>query len=353
MQRKDFLKGVTTSAFLLSAGVTPRFKYDYQKRLVDTVLTVTGRIPVDKMEITLVHEHILSIFGTAPQEPAEYDESKAVEEVVPYLRYIKSLGCNTVVDCSAAYLGRNVALLKKISEQAEFWILISTGIYGAADDRYVPEYAYKESAEQLAQRWIWEFKEGIQGTDVKPGFVKSGVDPGPLSTIDARLVRAAAITHLETGLLLQIHTSDNPEAADQQLAILKEEGVSPEAWVWVHAQNVDSPDPLLKAAGRGAWISLDGLRMPNYLNGHKNGDSTVEHHYNLLTSFKNEGLLDRVLLSHDGSTFPPAGTPKRPMDILMNTFIPMLRTGGFSEADINQVTITNPARAFNVGIRKI
>lgn len=357
MNRKHFLR--STAAFALmttSSGLVKgysNFKPESSNKSSGAIQTVTGAIPAEKMGLALIHEHVLSIFTTDPQEPAQYDNSKALGEVVPYLKYIKSLGCDTVVECSAAYLGRNAALLEQISEQSGMQIIASTGIYGAADDRYVPEYAYEETAEQLASRWVEEFNQGIQGTDVKPGFLKSGVDGGSLSDIDAKLVRAAALTHSETGLLLQIHTANNPKAVDQQLDILKKEGVSPQAWAWVHAQSVPEPGPLIRAAKRGAWISLDGLRTPNFLNGKREGDSTLSHHFGLLSALKKAGLLNRVLLSHDGSSFPPKGVAKRPFDVLMNTFIPMMQAGGFTEAEINQLTRKNPAEAFAIEVRKI
>ncbi len=183
--------------------------------------------------------------------------------------------------------------------------------------------------------------------------MKIGVDGGPLSEIDAKLVRAAALTHRQTGLLLQIHTSDNPKAVDQQLAILKEEGVSPEAWVWVHAQNMDRAAPLVEVAKRGAWISLDGLRIPNFLNGYGDSSSTVMHHLELMKAFKSANMLDHVMLSHDGSTYPPGDTPKRPLDVLFNTFIPMLKAAGFTDEEIRRVTARNPASAFAINIRTL
>lgn len=353
MNRKDFLK--QSSALALLASSPGMLTNAFSRSLIQsqgTVQTVTGTIPAENLGFTLIHEHVLSIFTTDPQEPAQYDNQKALREVVPYLKYIKSLGCDTVVECSAAYLGRNATLLKQISEQSGMQIIVSTGIYGAADDRYVPEFAYGESPEQLANRWVDEFRNGIQGTDVRPGHLKSGVDGGPLSDIDAKLVRAAAKTHLETGLLLQVHTANNPGAVEQQLEILKQEGVSPEAWVWVHAQAVPDAEPLIRAADNGAWISLDGLRTPNYLNGRRDSSSTVKHHYKLISALKKEGLLNRVMLSHDGSTYPPEGVAKRPLDTLMNTFIPMLEAGGFSQEEIHQVTVTNPAKAFSIEVLK-
>lgn len=353
MDRKQFIKSTTASAFLFSAGLNPATRKYSERLFADEIITTTGKIPRGEMGFTLVHEHILSKFGPPAQEPGEYNKEQVLKEVVPYLKYIKSLGCQTIVDCTAAYFGRNVALLQIISKQSGINIVTNTGIYGAAGDDYVPSYAYEETPEQLAARWVDEFTNGIQGTGIKPGFVKIGVDPGPLSEIDAKLVRAAALTHLETGLLLQIHTSDNPKAVDQQLQILKAEGVHPSAWVWVHAQNMDRSEPLLQVAEQGAWISLDGLRTPNYLNGFGDSSSTVMHHLELIKAFKTRGMLDRVLLSHDGSTYPPEGSAKRPLDVLFNTFIPMLKASEFTEEEINQVTNQNPAKAFTINVRTV
>ena len=350
MNRRTFLNYSSKAALL--AASPPLFNALSKGTKSGRIYTVTGSIDSNSLGFTLIHEHILSIFGTKAQEPASYDNARVLKEVVPYLKYLKSLGCDTIVDCSAAYLGRNAALLQEISGQSELQILTSTGIYGAADDQYVPDYAYEESAETLAERWIEEFETGIQGTGVKPGFLKSGVDEGPLSDIDAKLVRAAALTHLETGLLLQIHTSDNPGAANRQLEILREEGVSPEAWVWVHAQNMESSDALIEAAKRGAWISLDGLRTPNYLNDRRSSNSTLMRHLRHLNAFREAGLLDRVMLSHDGSSYPPEGTDKRPMDVLMNSFIPMLKAAGYADREIARITVENPAEAFSIEIKK-
>ena len=50
------------------------------------------------------------------------------------------------------------------------------------------------------------------------------------------LIRAAALTHLETGLVIMSHTGTDKPAFDQ-IHILKELGVSPEAFIWTHAHS--------------------------------------------------------------------------------------------------------------------
>jgi phosphotriesterase-related protein len=139
-----------------------------------------------------------------------------------------------MVECTPAFLGRDAKLLKRLATASGLHIITNTGFYGAANDKYVPALAREESVQQLADRWIREFREGIDGTSIRPGIIKIGVDAGPLSEIDAKLVRAAAKTHLQTGLTIASHTGDGV-AALEELEILKQEGVHPSALIWVHA----------------------------------------------------------------------------------------------------------------------
>ena len=108
-------------------------------------------------------------------------------------------------------------------------------MYGANHDKHLPPHAFAESAEQLAARWIREWEHGIDDTGIKPAFIKIGVDAGPLSTIDAKLVRAAALAHKATGLPLAAHTGSGV-AAFEELDLVEEAGVPLSAFIWVHAQ---------------------------------------------------------------------------------------------------------------------
>ena len=77
-------------------------------------------------------------------------------------------------------------LLRRLSRASKLHILTNTGYYGAANDKFLPPHAFTESADQLAARWIREAREGIDGTGIKPAFMKIGVDAGPLSDVDAQ-----------------------------------------------------------------------------------------------------------------------------------------------------------------------
>jgi phosphotriesterase-related protein len=301
----------------------------------------------------LPHEHIVSRFGEDPEETPSYDYDHALADIVPYLKYMKTLGCISIMCCTTKYFGRDVQLLKKVSEESGMHIIANTGLYGAANDRYVPKYAFDITAEKIARGWIDEFNKGIDGTGIKPGFIKIGIDNGTLSEIDAKLVRAGAITHKETGIVIEVHTGDNRAAVEQQLDILNEEGVAPNAWIWIHAQNVKDGNDLLAAAKKGAWISLDALRTVNYYEQRTSVKISVQRHLELLKLLKENGYLRQVLLSHDGSSYPQAGKSKRTFEVLFSTFIPMMQESGFSDNEIEQLIKGNPQNAFKISKRLV
>ena len=223
------------------------------------VMTVRGPVVPSQLGVMLVHEHLFSNFGEEPAEPPVYAREALLAAVVPYAESVKKLGCGAVADGTTAWFGRDPLLLQTISVRSGLHILTNTGLYGAANDRYVPRRVLDQPVRAIAQEWIREAEHGIRETGVRPGFIKIGVDAGPLSEIDAKLVRAGAVAHRSTGLTMTVHTGDNPESAERQLRILAEEGVAPSAWVWIHANQCKDDAAIAQMARRGAWVSLDGL----------------------------------------------------------------------------------------------
>jgi len=305
------------------------------------IMTVTGSMSMGQMGFTLPHEHIMSLFGGPIAQHAQYDQEKLFGVVIPYLKKLKTLGLSTLCECTTAYFGRRADLLKTISQETGIHILTNTGYYGAANDRYVPNHAKTDTVDQLTQKWLSEWEDGIENTGIRPGFIKIGVDSGNLSATDAKLIRAAAQTHLHTGLVIAAHTSGSVEAALDQLNILKEENVHPSAWIWVHAHNVKDNEVLLRAAQAGAWIELDGIR-----------EDTIDQHLEQVAFLKKHGHINQVLLSHDGNSFRYGDRPFKPYESIFTHFVPRLKEAGYTSKEIIQLTIVNPRQAFVIDIRK-
>jgi phosphotriesterase-related protein len=336
MERRAFLATVVAGA----GAHEPFGAFAGPKHASPTIHTVRGPIDIGQMGMTLVHEHVLVDFiGADKVARSRYDADDAFRTILPHLMDVRKQGYRTLFECTPAYLGRDPLLLRRLSEKSGLQIVSNTGYYGAANDIAVPQHAYAETASRLAARWTEEFRSGIEGTGIRPGFVKIGVDPAPLSAIDRKLVAAGALCHLDTGLTLVIHTADGP-AAMEILEILHEGGVLPEAYVWVHSQNDKDPGRRASAAERGAWVSLDGV-----------GPESLEAHVEAVLDLDRRGRLGRVLVSQDAGWYhvgEAGGGKYRPHTYLFDTFLPALRARGLGEAEIRTLLVDNPARAFAV-----
>lgn len=334
MKRRDFVHAL---GFAAVAQCCARAQGGSGGAPAGVIQTVLGPVPAAELGFTLPHEHVLVDFVGADQiAPGRYDAAQVFESVLPHLRQARALGVRALCECTPDFLGRDPGLLRRLSEATGLHLVTNTGLYGVRQNKFLPAYAQADTAAQLARRWVVEFRQGIAETGIRPGFIKSGVDPEPvLSESHRKLVVAAALTHRETGLAIAVHTGRGPGLA--QLDVLREHGVAAGAFIWVHAQGARDDD-LWAAADRGAWISLDGLNR-----------NSLPRHRHLCVELRQRGHLSRVLLSHDAGWYDPAkpgGGTFRPFDLLGHVFLPQLREAGFTAEEIDQVTRLNPARAF-------
>ena len=313
------------------------------------IMSVTGPIPSSELGQTLSHEHIMvDWIGADSTGTHRWDRDSVVDRVLPKLMVIKELGVKSFVDCTPAYLGRDPIVLKRLSEASGLNILTNTGYYGAVDNRFIPEYAYSETAEELARRWIDEFEHGIGDTGIQPGFIKIGVKENQkLSELHRKLITAAALTHKKTGLVIKSHTGGAVPAFDQ-LEVLQNMEVSPSAFIWTHAQN-GSLEKNLEAAKRGAWVSLDGVNISDA----DEPEGNKSFYLDRLKAFKEAGLLDKVLLSHDAGWYDvgqPKGGDFRSYIDIHEHLVPALKENGFSEEEINTLLKDNPENAFKIQV---
>jgi phosphotriesterase-related protein len=330
--RRRFLQICTVSPVLVSASGFGE-KYTY---------TVKGKVRTADLGASLIHEHVLVDFIGADKITTDrWNHDEVIKKVLPYLIEAKRLGIRSIMECTPAFIGRDVRLLQKLSEQSGLHILTNAGYYGASDNKYLPSWAFTETAGQLSQRWIAEFERGIDGTGIKPGFIKTGVNAGALSPLHQKLITAAALTHLRTGLTICSHTGP-ALPANEEIEILRKTGVSPKAFVWVHANG--SRDEIVNTAKSGCWISLDGV-----------GDDNLFHHAELIVFLKSKGLLSQVLVSHDAGWYRPGesgGGEFRGFTTISDKLIPLLKAKGLDEGDLETLLIANPAKAFAISVRK-
>ena len=176
---------------------------------------------------------------------------------------------------------------------------------------------------------------------VRPGFIKIAVNPGPLVPIQRTIVRAAAITHRATGLMVASHTG-HALAAVESLDLVEDEGMDPAHFVIVHADQIEDLALHRQLADRGAWLEYDSI-----------GARPVEEHVRLLVDMLDLGYADRILLSQDAGWYrvgEPGGGEVRPYTAILDRFIPMLCDAGVDEAIVHRLFVKNPRRALTVDV---
>lgn len=320
----------------------------------DYIMTVNGPVPSSQTGITLEHEHILVDFiGADSTGYFRWNRKEVIDKALPFIDDIKKKGVCTFIECTPAYLGRDPLLLKELSERTGLNFITNTGYYGARNNLYVPQSFYRAKPEEVAALWIREFESGIENTGIKPGFIKIAVDPSDsLSSEHRKIIQAAALAHLKTGLTIASHTGPEKPAIEQ-INILKEYNIHPSAFIWVHAQR-GSIESNIRAAEDGAWISLDNIRERQELD--QDAPNSIKWYADRISEMKKKNLLDRILISHDSGWYDPAkpggGTFNGFTDIF-DYLLPALKLAGLNDNDIDQILVKNRQKAFSIKIRTL
>lgn len=355
MKNHNIFLNLMISTILLSiavpdktAGQSAASESDYK------IMTVSGEAGIHEMGTALIHEHVLvDWIGADSTGYHRWDRAEVIERALPFFENAKANGVDTILECTPAYLGRDPFILEELSRKSGVRIVTNTGYYGAVDNRFMPEHARQENAREIAERWIDEFEDGIDESGIRPGFMKISVAPDqPLSGLHKKIVQAAAITHSQTGLTIVSHTGGD-EPALEQVLLLKEEGISPSAWVWTHAQS-GSLEGNIQVAREGAWISLDNVNHNPDREPDERG--SIEWYVNRITELKNAGYLDKVLISHDAGYYnpdEPNGGDFRGYTDVQDHLVPELLNNNFTEDDIRQLLVVNPRQAYGIRVRRL
>lgn len=307
------------------------------------IRTVRGDIPTDSLGLILPHEHLfVDLRGWQTPGYGEGDPREVAAVVKPYLDEAQAAGVTALVECSTLGVGRNVPVLAHLASLTPIHIVAPTGVYR---DALVPASMRDLSAEQLAERWVADLTEGMDGTAIRAGWIKIAMsDDGP-TPLEARILKAAAQASRATGAVVGSHTIGG-RAARAELDILEANGMDMRRFIWIHTQSEPDVAVHLEAARRGAYVEYDAIGAP-----YASDEGMLDAAIRVLEA----GYGDQILLSHDAGWYepgqpgglPPAGY--RGYTALTETFLPALRARGVSEADITRLTVTNPARAFAFG----
>jgi phosphotriesterase-related protein len=147
------------------------------------VETTAGSIDVEELGVTLIHEHFRAIDeATRFQFPHLFDESAEWDVAIADANAVKGHGVRTVVEPSAMFLTRDAAFSKRVADESGLNVVLATGIYTYD---HLPQAFLNRDEDALAAVFVHELENGIQGTTIKPAFIKCAADePGVTPNVE-------------------------------------------------------------------------------------------------------------------------------------------------------------------------
>ncbi len=309
-----------------------------------TINSVLGPLDTADLGFTLMHEHLIVASTGIPQTYAELLGAGFMERIVNGLTQVREGGIDTIVDTTTFDLGRDVTVLAEASRLSGVNIIACTGWY-----LDMPRFLTGVSANQFAQLFIREIQEGIAGTGIKAGIIKSASDILGVRQGDETILRAVARAHLQTNVPIMLHSYSPGQVGRRQLAILKEEGVDLSRVKMDHSNDTTDVEYLTWLLEQGCYLGLD--RYPGH-------NPSPLARTKTMKALIDAGYADRLLPSHDHSLVwvtagdspmtPEAREKYNPHGHLYmkKVVFPQLREMGVPEATLDRLCVVGPRNFF-------
>ena len=201
---------------------------------------------------------------------------------------------------------------------------ISSWAAGWYREPVYPPLVYERDTNALADLIVGELTEGVDGTGIRAGIIgEIGTERYHITPAQERVFRAAARAQRRTGACVMTHTTHFGELALEQIALLREEGVSPERIVISHLGDRHDTSGLLQIARQGVYLSVDNI---GYNGQGYPGDEVRVRNICLLSA---EGHLAQIVMGGDicqKSHLSAYGG--KGYDHVLRRFLPMLRDHG-------------------------
>ncbi|MEA2408548.1 MAG: phosphotriesterase-related protein [Thermoleophilaceae bacterium] len=311
-----------------------------------TVETVNGPLDLDELGLTLIHEHFRATDeATRFQFPHLYDEDAEWEAAMADASAVKRHGVRTVVEPSAMFLHRDAAFSKRVADESGLNVVLATGVYTYD---HLPQPLMNRDEDQLAELFVHDIENGIQGTGIKAAFIKCAADaPGVTPNVE-KVHRAAARASKQTGRPIMAHSQPSSGTGLEQMRVFGEEGVDPSKVQVAHTGDSDDLDYIERLLDTGCWIGMDRYGLDIFL--------PTEKRQATVLALLEKGHADRMFLSQDWCStldwFTPeaaeqmqaTAAPNWSMTYLFEQVIPELKERGMTGEQLDQMMVENPKR---------
>ncbi|MBI4201911.1 MAG: phosphotriesterase [Chloroflexi bacterium] len=312
-----------------------------------TINSVLGPLDTANLGYTLAHEHVMaSSAGIQATFPEFLDRKGTLEKAVADLTLAYQEGVRTIVDVTTMDLGRDIRLLEEVSRRTGVQIIAATGIW-----RDIPRVFWAARPDQVADLFVREIEEGIEGTGIKAGIIKVANDQGGVTPQGEIILRAAARASKRTGAPITTHTWSPERVGEQQVRVFEEEGLDLNRVYIGHSNDTRDLDYLYGLLGKGVWVGLD-----RYPGGRAAGTPNWEQRTETAMELIDAGYGHRIMLSHDWSVTLSIVSQEQQEErrrynpdgylFIKRRVEPRLVELGISRVAVSRINTENPQRFF-------
>jgi phosphotriesterase-related protein len=304
--------------------------------------TAAGPVDDSELGLTLVHEHLrVRSESVSFQFPHLYDEANEYERAVAQVSAAMERGVRTICDPTVMEAGRDIRFMSRVVEATGIQLVASTGIYAY---HYVPPHFQNRDIDYMADVFVRDIEVGIQGTEIKPGFLKCCTDHQGVTDDVEKVLRATARASNRTGRPIMTHSHPQSGQGLAQMKVFENEGVPPERVLIGHTGDTDSLDYIEELLSHGPFIGMDRYGIDIILPTERRNATVIE--------LAKRGYAERMMLSQDTCCtidwFPQelvdATAPNWKMTYVLDEIVPALEQAGVTEEQIEQMMVQAPRR---------
>ena len=320
------------------------------------VPTTAGEVSHDDLGVVFMHEHVF--IRTEPMHwgwPGfgGWDADAEVAAARERLGRLHQAGVDTILDMTVPGLGRDPALVARAAEGTGLKVMFATGYYTYdnlplpfrlrgpgkildGDDRLL---------ESLFER---DLTTGIGDTGFRAAVLKLVTDEPGLTEDVQRLAAAVANVHARTGAPICTHAHAPARRGLDQQRILRAHGVDLGRVMVGHSNESTDLGYLTEVIDNGSYLGWDRCGLPLVV--------PLDAQIDTLAALCQRGYADRIMLSHDKSSFMDWFSnaevdpvlPDWRYAYIHDGVLPGLRERGVTDAQIDQMLVANP-RSFFAG----
>ncbi|HEX9481297.1 MAG TPA: hypothetical protein VF927_04280 [Solirubrobacteraceae bacterium] len=227
------------------------------------VQTVQGPVDAQELGIVLAHEHLrFRDEGVFAQWPGRYDEQLELDAALLAARAASEHGVRTIVDPTAMFGGRDVRFMKRVADETGVRIIACTGIYSYD---HLPHYFENRDIDVIADHFVEDIEQGIQGTGIRAAFLKCAADEAGVTENVEKIHRAVARASVQTGAPIMAHSMPAVATGPRQVEIFKEEGVDLSRVQIAHCGDSEDIAYIESLLAAGVYAGLDRYGLEMYL----------------------------------------------------------------------------------------